>query len=116
MAVLAYAVDRRADRAILYLRLSKSVWLCSFAFPAIKPPQPIMLRSVQPMQQALGEDLSKGIAESCNQWLSSGGGRPLFWLLRITEDNSVESVPLSSWQEVSCCRHLRQLRCPNIAH
>ncbi|KAK9905456.1 hypothetical protein WJX75_000196 [Coccomyxa subellipsoidea] len=72
-----------------------------FAFPAIKPPQPVMVRSVQPMQQALGEDLSKGVAESCNQWLSSGGGRPLFWLLRIAEDNSVESVPLSSWQEAA---------------
>ncbi|BDA47717.1 Ubiquitin-like modifier-activating enzyme atg7 [Coccomyxa sp. Obi] len=71
-----------------------------FAFPAIKPPQPIMLRSVQPLPQSLGQELSKSVAVCCNEWLS-GSPRPLFWLLHIAQDCTVQSLPLSSWQEAA---------------
>ncbi|CAL8471824.1 g11366 [Coccomyxa elongata] len=71
-----------------------------FAFPAIKPPQPIMLRSVQPLSQSLDQELSESVAVCCNEWLS-GSHRPLFWLLHIAQHGIGQSLPLSAWHEIA---------------
>ncbi len=64
-----------------------------------------MLQSVQPLSQTLGQELSESVTVCCNEWLS-GRHQPLFWLLHIAQHGTVQSLPLSSWHEVTPCSQL----------
>ena len=84
--------------------------MCRFAFPVLKPPQPLRCKSLTCLEEGLGAELADMTADACTTWLdgSSPSSKPNeasqatqrsapVWLLHVADDG-VQCQPLHKWQ------------------